>query len=66
MKYLKKGWGGGASADLRQEFAQAATSTSFQDRLMKFSGLALGTVLYILNSHSQLAKTTSESKTAIS
>ena len=40
--------GGGPSADLRQEFAQAAKYTSFQDRLMKFSGLALGTVLCTL------------------
>jgi len=40
--------GGGPSADLRQEFGQAAKYTSFQDRLMKFSGLALGTVVYTL------------------
>ena len=40
--------GGGASADLRQDFAQAVMSISVQDRLMKFSGLALGIVLYTL------------------
>ena len=34
--------------DLKQEFAQPVSSSVFFDRLMKLSGLALGTVLYLL------------------